>query len=87
MVNLYIKPELEATCLSIGYHKTLYSFLYPDENLAGGNYLYLTTGKNFPDNLKRYFDETIFLHQFKSIRKGEVIAKYSLWYIINYHGK
>ncbi len=87
MVNLYIKPELEATCLSIGYHKTLYSFLYPDENLAGGNYLYLTTGKNFPDNLKRYFDEIIFLHQFKSIRRGEVIAKYSLWHVINYHGK
>ena len=87
MVNLYIKPELEATCLSIGYHETLYSFLYPDEKLIGGHYLYLTKGENFPTNLNRYFDEILPLRQFKSMRKGKTIAKYSLWYVKNYRGK
>jgi len=87
MINLYLKPELEATCLSIGYHKTLYSFLYPDEQLKGGDYLYITKGKTFPCHLKIYFEEISLLKNFESIRNEESIAEFSLWYVKNYHGK
>ena len=30
MINIYLNPEQEASCLSIGYHETLYSFIYKD---------------------------------------------------------
>jgi len=87
MINFYLNPELEAGCLSIGYHETLYSFLYHDDQLKGNDFLYLFEGKNFPEWLKPYFDDYKILHQFESVRGSKIISAYSLWQVTNYHGK
>ena len=48
MFNLYLKPEMEAVCLSIdGYHKTLYSFYYPDARLEGKDFIFILPGNTF----------------------------------------
>ena len=86
MINFYLNPELEASCLSIKYHETLYSFLYHDDELKGNDFLYLSEGKNFPNWLKPYFDEYKILHQFESVREHKIISSYSLWQVYNYHG-
>ena len=87
MINFYLKPKLEASCLSIGYHETLYSFLYPDEKLAGDDFLYLFEGKHFPEGLKPYFDNFTKLRQFDSRRNDKVLSEYTLWLVTNYRGK
>tara|TARA_B100000809_G_C14902350_1_gene446714 strand:+ start:89 stop:358 length:270 start_codon:yes stop_codon:yes gene_type:complete len=87
MINFYLKPELEAGCLSIGYHETLYSFLFPDKKLVGDDFLFLSEGKHFPEGLKPFFDNFTKLRQFSSRRKDKVISVYTLWLVNNYRGK
>jgi len=87
MINFYLKPELEAGCLSIGYHETLYSFLYPDEKLKGNDFLYLFEGNDFPEWLKPYFDDFETLHHFESRRANKIISEYTLCLVNNYRGK
>ena len=87
MINFYLKPELEAGCLSIGYHETLYSFLYPDNLLKGNDFLYLFEGTSFPEWLKPYFDDFTLLQQFESKRGSKQISEYSLYLVNHYHGK
>ena len=87
MINIYLNPEKEASCLSIGYHETLYSFINKDEDLIGGNYLFISAGKKFPNKCANYFNEKILLKQFSSRRNGEKIKNFSLWLVKNYKGK
>ena len=87
MINFYLNPKLEAGCLSIGYHETLYSFLYPDNKLKGDDFLYLIESKSFPEWLKPYFDNFEILQRFESKRGQNIISEYSLWRVNNYHGK
>lgn len=87
MINFYLKPNLEATTLSINYHSTLYSFLYNDSMFKGEDFLFLKRGRNFPDNYKPYFEDIDLLEILQSKRDGENIATYSLWYVKSYKGK
>lgn len=87
MINYLVDPEVEAICLSIGYHKTYYSYLYPDESLVGKDYIYIAKGKNFPSRLKPYFTKISFLKYFESVRNNKKIKGYSVWLVKNYKGK
>ena len=87
MINYLFDPEVEAICLSIGYHKTYYSYLYPDESLVGKDYIYIAKGKNFPSRLKPYFTKISFLKYFESVRNNNKIKGYSVWLVKNYKGK
>jgi hypothetical protein len=87
MVNFYIKPKLEASCLSIGYHETLYSFIHSDKDLKGREFLFIAKGNSIPASIKPYFSNLKVLHQFQSMRDENVVAKYSLWLATNYKGK
>jgi hypothetical protein len=87
MINYLVNPQVEAICLSIGYHKTYYSYLYPDESLIGKDYIYIAKGKNFPPRLKQYFTKISFLKYFESVRNNYKIKGYSLWLVKNYKGK
>ena len=87
MINFYLKPNLEAICLLIGYHESLYTFLYSDDELNGDDFLYLFKGTVFPDGLKPYFDDFKMIQQFASTRGYEIISEYSLWEANNYHGQ
>ena len=87
IINFYLKPELEAGCLSIGYHETLYSFLYPDNKLKGQDFLFLTEGKKMPKWLYSYFENIKFLENFESKRGTHLISEYTLWWVENYRGK
>ena len=80
-------PKLEAGCLSIGYHETLYSFLYHYDQLKGNDFLYLFEGTSFPEWLTPYFDDFTLLQQFESIRGPKQISEYSLYLVNHYHGK
>ena len=87
MVNFYLKPKLEASCLSIGYHETLYSFIHSDQDFKSKEFLFITRGNSIPPSIKPYFSNLKVLHKFQSIRGDNVVAKYSLWLAINYKGK
>jgi len=87
MINFYLNPQLEASAISINYHETLYSFLHPDGMFIGNDFLFLKRGKTFPKKFTPYFDETSLLQIFESKRLGQKVAIYSLWSVINYHGK
>ena len=87
MVNFYIKPKLEASCLSIGYHETLYSFIHSDKDLKGREFLFIAKGNSIPASIKPYFTNLKILHEFQSMRDENVVAKYSLWLVTNYKGK
>jgi len=79
MVNFYLKPEKEAVCLSIRYHRTLYSFLYPIDLLSGTEMLFIGKGRASPSFLSDYWDNIQFLTDLSSERNGEIIQEYSLW--------
>jgi hypothetical protein len=87
MVNFYIKPKLEASCLSIGYHETLYSYIHSEKDLKGREFLFIAKGNSIPASIKPYFTSLKVLHQFQSMRDKNVVAKYSLWLATNYKGK
>jgi 4-amino-4-deoxy-L-arabinose transferase-like glycosyltransferase len=87
MINYLVNPKIEAICLSIGYHKTYYSYLYPDEILVGKDYIYIAKGRKFPSRLTEYFTEISFLKYFESLRNNHKIKGYSLWLVKNYKGK
>jgi len=87
MVNLYIRPVQEATCLSIKYHESLFSFLHPDESLVGGDYLFIGNSIRFPEKIKPYFREVNFLRSFDSVRNGKTIKQFGLWLVKGYRGK
>ena len=79
MINLYLKPKKEAVCLSINYHKTLYSFLYPLDSLRGERLLFIGKRNSFPSFLSPYWDQIQFLDSFRSERNGVFIQEYYLW--------
>jgi len=87
IINFYLKPKLEAGCLSIGYHETLYSFLYPDEKYIGDNFLYLSKSSQFPNKIKPYFSNIKLIKQFSSKRDSKIISEFSLWEANGYSGK
>jgi hypothetical protein len=87
MVNLYAPQPLNATCLSIGYHETFYSFLYPDAELIGKDFLFLWKGTEFPEKLRSYFSDIEFVKSFTSMRRNEPIQTFGLWHVKNYTGK
>ena len=87
MVNFYLKPKLEASCLSIGYHETLYSFIHSDQDFKSKEFLFITRGNSVPASIKPYFSNLKILQQFQSIRDDNIVAKYSLWLATNYKGK
>lgn len=87
MVNFYEKPGLEAICLSIGYHETLYGFLYPDETLIGDDFLFVAESHEFPGHLRAYFEDVTFEGKIESTRRGSVINTFTLWRVVNYRGK
>ena len=47
---------MEAICLSIDYHETLYSFLYDQNSIKGEDFIYIHDKDVFPEKLKPYFD-------------------------------
>ena len=67
--------------------KTLYSFLQPDNQLIGNDFLFLSEGKNFPKNLFPYFKNITPLQSFTSTRNENVISNFTLWIVENYSGK
>lgn len=87
IINFYLKPKLEAGCLSIGYHETLYSFLYPDKKYIGDNFLYLSKSSQFPNKIKPYFSNIKLIKQFSSKRDSKIISEFSLWEANGYSGK
>ena len=72
IINFYLKPKLEAGCLSIGYHETLYSFLYPDKKYIGDDFLYLSKSSQFPNKIKPYFSNIKLIKQFSSKRNSKI---------------
>jgi 4-amino-4-deoxy-L-arabinose transferase-like glycosyltransferase len=87
MINVYLKPKLEAVCLSINYHETLYSFLYPDSMLVNKDLLLIWKGKQYPGALKDYFQTITKLNSFESKRGGSVLRQYTFWLAAGYKGK
>lgn len=88
MINLYVKPEKEAICLSIrGYHETLYSFIYNDNLLKGKDYLFIWYGTKFPKSYSKYFKSVKKVKTFYSYRKKKKIKTFILWFAENYKGK
>ena len=79
MINLYIRPLKESICLSVGYHKTLYSFLYPMNLIKKERVLFVNKGINKPIFLSSQWNQIKFLSNFQSERGGVSIQKYSLW--------
>lgn len=87
MINLYVKPKLEATCLSIGYHETLYSFLIPDSSLINQDLLICWKGSDFPNALNPYFTNVTKIKSFVSRRGTKHIKSHTLWRAKQYKGK
>lgn len=87
MINVYARPKLEATCLSIGYHETLYSFLIPDSTLINQDLIICWKGNDFPAAFKPYFGKITKMKSFQSIRGSHMIKTHTLWIAEDYRGK
>jgi len=88
LVNLYLHPQSEAVCLSLGdYHETLYSMLYPGKALAGSPLLFLFTRDTFPAEFRPYFATVEKRQTFLNRRQGKVVGKLTLWYVTGYRGR
>ena len=87
VINFYLNPELEAICLSIDYHETLYSFLYDQNLIKGNDFIYIHDKEDFPKKLKPYFDSYKQILNSNAYRNNSPIATYSIWIVKNYTGK
>ena len=87
MINFYLNPELEAICLSIDYHETLYSFLYDQNLIKGNDFIYIHDKEDFPKKLKPYFGSYKQILNSNAYRNNSPIATYSIWLVKNYTGK
>ena len=84
-INYYLKPDIESICLSIKYHKTIFSFLYPDEDLIGKDFLYVHRGKKFSDKVIPYFDSIELVDTITSYRDRIPVNIFSVWHVKNYN--
>jgi len=87
MINFYLNPKLEAICLSIDYHETLYSFLYDQNLIKGNDFIYIHDKEDFPKKLKPYFGSYKQILNSNAYRNNSPIATYSIWLVKNYTGK
>ena len=87
MINFYLEPKLEATCLSIGYQQTLYSFLYPNITQKNDDFIFIKHGMGFPKFLENHFTEILPLKEFKIRRGDQILSNFSLWHVKNFSGE
>ena len=87
MINFYLEPKLEATCLSIGYQQTLYSFLYPNITQKNDDFIFIKHGMGFPKFLENHFTEILPLKEFKVRRGDQILSNFSLWHVKNFSGE
>ena len=87
MINFYLKPSLEATCLSIGYQETLYSFLYPNISQKYDDFIFIKHGMGYPKFLDNYFSEILPLKEVKVRRADQMLSNFSLWHVKNFSGE
>ena len=87
MINFYLEPKLEATCLSIGYQQTLYSFLYPNITQKNDDFIFIKHGMGFPKFLESHFNEILPLKEFKVRRGDQILSNFSLWHVKNFSGE
>ena len=87
MINFYLEPKLEATCLSIGYQQTLYSFLYPNITQKNDDFIFIKHGMGFPKFLENYFTEILPLKEFKVRRGDQILSNFSLWHVKDFSGE
>lgn len=87
MVNLYQPRAKEAICLSVGYHDTLYGFLYKDDTLVGEDFLVIADGTAFPPRLRSHFESYANIGQLKSQRHGYTVRTFTLWTADGYTGR
>lgn len=87
MINFYLNPKMEAICLSIDYHETLYSFLYEQESLLGKDFIYIHDKEKFPEKIKPYFDSYELILGSEESRNNSSVASYTVWLVKNYAGK
>ena len=87
MINFYLEPKLEATCLSIGYQQTLYSFLYPNITQKNDDFIFIKHGMGFPKFLENHFTEILPLKEFKVRRGDKILSNFSLWHVKNFSGE
>ena len=87
MINFYLEPNLEATCLSIGYQQTLYSFLYPNITQKNDDFIFIKHGMGFPKFLENHFTEILPLKEFKVRRGEQILSNFSLWHVKDFSGE
>ena len=87
MINFYLEPKLEATCLSIGYQQTLYSFLYPNITQKNDDFIFIKHGMGFPKFLENHFTEILPLKEFKVRRGDQILSNFSLWHVKDFSGE
>ena len=87
MINFYLEPKLEATCLSIGYQQTLYSFLYPNITQKNDDFIFIKHGMGFPKFLENHFTEILPLKEFKVRRGSQILSNFSLWHVKDFSGE
>ena len=87
MINFYLNPDLEATCLSIGYHNTLYSFIHNIDDLIGEDFLFIKPRFSEPGRIESHFESMELIAEVSGKRGDNIISKYSVWYLKNYYGK
>ena len=87
MINFYLEPKLEATCLSIGYQQTLYSFLYPNITQKNDDFIFIKHGMGVPKFLENHFTEILPLKEFKVRRGDQILSNFSLWHVKDFSGE
>ena len=87
MVNFYLNPKIEATCLSIGYHNTLYSFIHNQDDLIGKDFLFIKPKYGRPDWMENNFESMEFIMNFEGQRESSPVSKFAIWHLKNYYGK
>jgi 4-amino-4-deoxy-L-arabinose transferase-like glycosyltransferase len=87
MINLYSEQPLEAVCLSIGYHETIYGFHYPDSTLIGEDLILVIEGEEIPAHLQKHFESHTQLGLIESKRDEKIVRTYSVWLADDYRGK
>ena len=87
IINFYLNPKLESICLSIGYHETLFSFIYDDSEFIGDDFIYIHHKTQFPDKLKPFFESFELLTIATQFRNKAKVSNHTIWLVKNYTGK
>lgn len=82
LINQYLKPKSEALCLSINYHPTLYTHIYPNRLSYPNKQLLIQSGTKVSTDIKDKYHIKGPIYYFQTTINKQIIDDFTIWEII-----